>query len=183
VAKIKGIGIIGIVKALRSRRAEAEQKLPVSLQRYLYDRIVIAAWYPEQDYLALLRVFVAMWRIRSFEQVGVTAAQERLKGVYRNIVGGNVLEATSRMRANWRNYHDTGELTVDGHSGMVRVMIRDYAMVSSDLCLLNQGYIAEHLRLSGATVSTQRKVRCTVHRDTHCEWEFDLEPRTGSGSR
>src|SRR4051794_31957484 len=111
MAKIKGIGLVGIVKGLRTRADDARAKLPQRLHRYLVERVVVAAWYPEQDYLELLMTFAALFRIRDFEQVGAVGAKEGLQKVYRNMLQGGVEGAMSRMKANWRNYHDTGELS------------------------------------------------------------------------
>lgn len=173
MARIKGIGMVGIVKALRTRSEEARAKLPQRLHHYLVDRIVVAAWYPEQDYLELIMVFAAMWRIRDFEQIGIAAARESLQKVYRNMIDGGAEAAIERMRANWRNYHDTGQLHLERFPGKLQVTIADYGVVSAQLCQLNQGYIAEHLRLAGARVTWQRKLQCTANGDPRCTWEFE----------
>jgi hypothetical protein len=172
-AKIKGTGIIGIVKALRSRREAVKQYLSPELDHYLEERIVLNNWYPEQDYLHLLQVYRKVWPERSYEDIGRFGAQEALSGVYRNIVTDDVATSARHMRVNWRNYHDTGELSIDVEPSVIRVKVSDYPVVSDELCRLNQGYFSELLKLGGAQILSCSKVRCTVRGDEDCLWEFD----------
>jgi predicted hydrocarbon binding protein len=173
MAKIKGIGMVGIAKALRSRRDDAARVLPESLHHYLDERISISEWYPEQDYLALLRVYVEVWPGRTFEEVGRLAANEALSTVYRNILIGGVTDAVKRMKFNWQNYHDSGELNSEVLPGLIRVRVRGYGMKARELCALNEGYFAELLRLSGAEVTALRKPQCASNGDRECVWEFE----------
>ncbi|MGH2897752.1 MAG: hypothetical protein ACRDMZ_03695, partial [Solirubrobacteraceae bacterium] len=56
MAKAKGTVVIEVVKALRANRARAAEMLPPALTRYLDERIVVASWYPLDEYLVLLRI-------------------------------------------------------------------------------------------------------------------------------
>ena len=171
--RIKGTGIVGIVRALRTFREQASRLLTPQLLHYLDDRIVPTSWYAEDDYLALMEAFMRINHKASWEGVGAIAAREALSTVYRNvIVEGDVPETARRMRVNWRNYHDTGELSVENEPNLVRVPVRDYCMVSTPLCRLNQGYFAALLELSHAVITDQRKVHCTARGDAACIWEF-----------
>ena len=172
-ACIKGTGMIGIVKALRSRREVAKDHLPRNLHYYLTDRILVGSWYPERDYLNLLKAYRQVWPERTWEEIGRFGAREGLQGVYRNIIQGDIAASVQRMRANWRNYHNTGELISEIDSHVIRVRVCNYELVAKEACLLNQGYFTELLMLSGADIIRSRKVRCTADGDNECLWEFD----------
>lgn len=177
MAHIKGIGMIGIVKALRSRRDAVADLLPPELHRYLQESIVVTSWYPEEDYLTLLRIYARTWPERGYAEIGRLGAREVLKGIYRNIVFGAVESAARRMKVNWRNYHDTGELSAESLPGTIRVTVTDYPVTASELCELNTGYFAELLHIAGADITATRKVHCTCRGDDSCVWEFDWRQR------
>jgi hypothetical protein len=173
VGQIKGIGLVGVVRALRAKRESADALLSAELRHYLEDQVVIASWYPEEHYQALLRVYTRLWPERSYEEIGQLAARESLQSVHRNILVGGVLSAAKRMKINWRSYHDSGDLTVETPPGTIRFQVRDYALRARELCQVNDGYFAELLRLSGAQITARRKTRCTATGDRECIWEYD----------
>lgn len=171
--QIKGTGVISVVRALRAKRERALELLPPALHHYLAARITISSWYPESDYVALMTAFLRAYKGSTWHGAGEIAAQEALTGIYRNIVvPGDIGETAQRMRVNWRNYHDTGVLSVDVEPQLVRVHVSGYCVVSSDVCRLNQGYFGALLGLSGVPIVEARKVRCTVMRDEECVWEY-----------
>lgn len=171
--KIKGTGIVGIVRGLRAEREAALRVLPLALHHYLEQRVAITAWYPEAEFMQLMEALLRVYKRQSWESAGAASARDALQGVYRNIVvEGEVEQTARRMRVNWRNYHDTGELTVALQPGIVQVTVADYCVVSSDMCRLNQGYFATILELAGAQVSARRKRRCRASGDPLCVWEF-----------
>ena len=175
--RIKGTGIIGIVRGLRAMRDQALPLLAENLRHYLDERVIVAAWYPETDFLALAEVLMSIMKGSSWERAGTVAAKEALTTVYRNvIIDGNLPETAKRMRVNWRNYHDTGDLNVDTEPSLVRVKVERYCMVSTDLCRLNQAYFATLLSFAGATIVSQQKLQCTARGDPLCVWEFGWRP-------
>lgn len=170
---IKGTGMVGLVRALRAQREQALTLLPADLHAYLDKRIAITAWYPEADYFAIASVYMQLNRNETWESAGAYAAQQALTTVYKNIVvDGDLAETAARMRVNWRNYHDTGELTTESEDACVRVKVCDYAVVKAELCRLNQGYFATLLGMSGVSITRRSKPRCTARGDSHCVWEF-----------
>lgn len=174
---IKGTGIISVVRALRARRDAALRALPAGLHHYLDARVTISSWYPESDYVALMVAFLSVYRGLTWHSAGETAAREALTGVYRNIVvPGDVGETARRMRVNWRNYHDTGLLSVELEPSLVRVHVQDYCLVSSDVCRLNEGYFGVLLGLAGNPITSSHKLRCTVRGDAECVWQYDYGP-------
>jgi len=54
LAKAKGTVLVDIVKALRKNKERSRTLLPAKLLHYLDERIVIASWYPLEDYVELL---------------------------------------------------------------------------------------------------------------------------------
>ena len=55
MAKAKGSTFVGVVKYLRREGEAAKKVLPERLHHYLTDRISPATWYPEEDWLELVR--------------------------------------------------------------------------------------------------------------------------------
>jgi hypothetical protein len=175
---IKGTGMIGLVRALRSQREQALSLLPAELHDYLDKRIAITAWYPESHYFAIASVYMQLHRDESWETAGAYAAQQALTTVYKNIVvDGDLAETAARMRVNWRNYHDTGELTTECEAGCVRVKVRDYGIVKQELCRLNMGYFATLLGMSGVAITSRSKPKCKARGDAQCVWEFGWSPK------
>ena len=58
MAKIKGTGLVGVVRLLKERRDHVEALLDSGLRDYLDRQVLVASWYPEADFMALLRVMV-----------------------------------------------------------------------------------------------------------------------------
>lgn len=173
VGHIKGTGIISVVRALRARREAAIETLPAALHHYLDQRITISSWYPESEYVVLMTAFLRLYKGVTWHSAGEIAAREALTGVYRNIVvAGDIGETARRMRVNWRNYHDTGVLSVEVEPHLVRVRVSEYCLLSSDVCRLNQGYFGALLGLSGSLITESRKVRCRVLGHEACVWEY-----------
>ena len=54
MARIKGIGLLHVVKMLRSMREAALGVVPAPLHHYLSQEISRSEWYPFEEYLALL---------------------------------------------------------------------------------------------------------------------------------
>jgi hypothetical protein len=180
--KIKGIGIVDIVRALRAERERALRVLRSNLHHYLDERIAISAWYPETDFLGLMEAFMRVQKGATWERAGVLSARAALTSVYRNIVvEHDVPESAHRMRVNWRNYHDTGALSVENLPSLVRVTVEGYCMVSAELCRLNQAYFGEILTLAGALVTEQSKLRCTTSGHSACLWEYVWRDKLASG--
>jgi len=175
VAKIKGTALIGIVKSLRRRRAEAERRLPFELRHYLAERIVAAAWYPEEEYVGLLHAYVDIsWQGRGWERVGELAAEETLGSVYKNLVQEGDLEGTVRkLPIGWRNYHDSGTLVATLEPGLVRVEIRDHPIKHRGACLLNFAYFRVVIGRA-ARVAASRTLRCTADGAPSCVWEYSI---------
>ena len=176
---IKGTGIVGVVRGLRAQRDAALAILPAALHHYLDERVVITAWYPETENVALISTLLRLYPKQSWEGAGQQAAHDALTSVYRNIiVEGDVPETARRMRVNWRNYHDTGNLAVELAPRTVRVIVASFALVSTEFCRLNTGYFGKLLALAGAQITRTQKLRCTAKHQDCCIWEYEYDLST-----
>lgn len=148
--------------------------LPPELHHYLEARILVASWYPESDFLALLKAQAQILGGPSvLEQMGEVGARFDLTGLYKNLVRPSDPAGTLKNGAGlWRNYHDSGQMAMTSPGPRsVRVELRDYPIVDGDLCRLNTGYFAEGMRIAGGSDVEVRHVACTSRGDPFCAWE------------
>ncbi|MGH7290693.1 MAG: hypothetical protein ACREJT_05760, partial [Myxococcota bacterium] len=85
MAKAKGTVMMGVVKAIQDHAERARPLVPEKLHHYFDTRIVIAAWYPLEDYLTLLRMVIKLVPNAGadfYEQVGRDSAREQMTGIY-----------------------------------------------------------------------------------------------------
>ena len=170
MGQAKGMTLVGAVKYLRHRRAEALATLPRELHHYLDERIRTSAWYPERDLLELIR---ATARLVSgpidqvLEIMGETSAREHA-AVYGDLFTGS---STSRAFALWSTQHDTGELhMLEEAPNRVRLEIIGYADPSREMCLVTQGYLKGVLIMNGASDLVVEKASCRIWGDDRCTW-------------
>lgn len=174
ISKTKGIAIIPIVKALRANPARAERTLPASLQHYLTDHVLASSWYPDEDWLGLLRALstairreqapdgpwvffgrsAALRDLADDQSQVPAAARTDTGGVYRQLATG-ALDPVGLVRRTakvWSLYHDTG--TVEAvrdrqRSNVVIYRLVDYPLACREVFEINRGYLEEHGRLAG----------------------------------
>jgi hypothetical protein len=173
VARAKGSAVLGFVRFLRLNRERALEALSSELHHYLdHTRVMVSSWYPEEDFLALLKAQAKLLG-GALEQMGEVGARYDLTGVYKALVRPGDPVATLKNGAGlWRNYHDSGRIVVTSlEPKSVRVELHDYPIVDGDLCRLNTGYFAEGLRIAGAEKVRVRHVACTSRDDARCGWE------------
>src|SRR5262249_54434740 len=147
VAKTKGTVVLKAVKVLRSRKQESLAHLPKSLHHYLEDRIVVASWYPEDDFFQLLCACAALYPggDAAFDMLGAATAQDHAENMYADIVKR---DAASRARIMWKTQHDTGDLVlVEQTPKSVTYELRGWSPVSPKYCRVAGGYFTELHRL------------------------------------
>ena len=173
----KGMALVGAVKYLRQRRAEALATLPRELHHYLDVRIRTSAWYPERDMLELIR---ATARLVSgpidqvLEIMGESSAREHV-GVYGDLLTGS---STSRAFALWSTQHDTGELHMTEEApNRVRMEIIGYEDPSREMCLVSQGYFKGVLLMNGLRDLAVEKIACRIWGDDRCTWRASWRDR------
>jgi hypothetical protein len=174
-AKVKGTNMLSAVKALRVAREQARAALPPRLHHYLEERILVSSWYPEMDMMELL---TALGRLMPpgggdpFVFMGRSTAREHLAGVYRAHVRAGDVERTLRSGATlWRNYHDTGTLSVelDGERQAI-VRLRDFAATSREFCRILTGYFTELVDQAGGKDVAVTKLDCSIDLAPDCRW-------------
>jgi len=170
VGNAKGMALVGAVKYLRLRRAEALATLPRELHHYLDVRIRTSAWYPERDMLELIRATARLVTgpvDQVLEIMGETSAREHA-GVYSDLLTGS---STSRAFALWSTQHDTGELRMmEEAPNRVRMEIVGYEDPSREMCLVYQGYIKGMLLMNGFSDLLVEKISCRIWGDDRCTW-------------
>jgi hypothetical protein len=186
MAKIKGTGLLDVVKRLRNHKEAAKKVLPPHLHSYLEDRIIIFGWYPAEDHLALLRALVALLPqepAECYDFMGRLSARKDLLGVYRNALKeGNPLGMLKAGRQVWASYHDTGRILVTPEGpGQARLDLVGYEMPSEEMCAINTAWIHEELILSGAKDPEVMHSRCCLRRDQLCRWECKWQEEEAAG--
>jgi uncharacterized protein (TIGR02265 family) len=164
-AQTKGSVFIPTVKFLRSRKAEARARLPADLHRYLEMRLLAASWYPEADFIALLRVLVGMLpgdKQAAWEMVGERAADAHFGGPYQSFVQGGPRRVVEAFDALWRLQHDTGrwEIAVGDSSAEVRLF--GFPFGSTEYGQLMTGYFRRILEMSGARAGVCSLMHCNA---------------------
>lgn len=174
----KGTVMIGLVKALRANRERALALLPKNLAHYLDERIVVASWYPLDDYLVLLRTVGKLFSAKDanvYESMGRAAAREHMGGTY-----SRLKNATSR-RASFTlltSMYDSGELEVlERKPGRAVLEFARFATPARELCETFTGYQAERMALMGFEDVKVRHTRCRAERAANCLWELTWKGR------
>ena len=176
MARIKGTAVLPIVKTLRVNRTGALAILPLTLRMYLEDRIIVFGWYPEEDFLALVRAaseLVPMEKSDFYDFVGRTSARTDLTGIYANLLrSGDPLAMLRAGIQAYRSYHDTGRILVTPE-GEDRALVDlvDYELGSEEMCAINTAWIDEECRMAGARETETIHTRCTRRGDSFCRWE------------
>ena len=167
--------MLSAVKALRTAREEAERLLPQSLHHYLHDRILVSSWYPEADLMGILH---GLGRILPgddpFYYMGRHTAGEHLAGIYRGHLRPGDLERTLRSAsALWRNYHDTGDMTVTLEGpGRATLQLSEFPSTTPEFCRLLRGYFAALGEQAGAKGVDVKKLECILGGARACRWSM-----------
>ena len=174
-AKVKGTNMLSAVKALRMVREQARATLAPRLHHYLEERILVSSWYPELDLMGLLSALGKLLPAGGgdpFVFMGRTTAREHLAGIYRGHVRTGDVERTLRSGATlWRNYHDTGTLTVELDTPrQALIRLRDFAATSREFCRILTGYFSELVDQAGGKDVTVTKLECAVDLAPDCQW-------------
>jgi hypothetical protein len=174
-AKVKGTNMLSAVKALRMARDQAQKLLPPSLHRYLEERVLVSSWYPEADLMGLLQTLGKLLPGDDpFYYMGRRTAGEHLAGIYRGHLRPGDLERTLQSAsALWRNYHDTGDMTVTLEGpGRAALQLRDFASTTPEFCRLLRGYFTELAEQAGAKRVDVTKLECILGGGRACRWSM-----------
>jgi len=174
LAKAKGTVVVDLVKALRKSKPKALLILPARLHHYLEERIVIASWYPLEDYIALL---LAAGQVLSggggniFETMGRTAARAHMAGTYSRFKDKANRQATFTLLS---SMYDTGEMkVVDRAPGRAALEYHGFALPTREVCDTFTGYNLERMTLLGFDSPTVHHVSCRADGKPSCRWELE----------
>jgi predicted hydrocarbon binding protein len=178
MANAKGTVVIEVVKALRANRERAAALLPPKLAHYLEERIVVASWYPLDDYLVLLRAagkVIKNGGANVYEKMGRDAARSHMSGTYSR------LKKTTNRQASFTllsSMYDSGELKVlEREPGHAVLEFANFAIPSRELCDTFSGYQAERMALMGFEDLKVRHTRCRAEGSNACIWELSWKGR------
>ena len=181
MANAKGTVVAGLVKLIQARPDRAKKLLHEKLHKYLDMRIVLAAWYPLDEYLALLRVAPKLRKNPPrdfFEQMGRASAREQMSGIYRRLRENTSRQAAATLLS---AMYDTGQKNMversPGHAVLEWV---NFAIPARELCENFTGYQAERMTLQGLEEVRVRHTKCRAEGGTVCRWELDWKGRSKS---
>jgi hypothetical protein len=174
----KGAVLVGPIKFLRKNRERALELLPLAMHRYLEEDVRLSSWYPETDFVELIR---AAARIapgdpdENIQHMGAIGAAGHLE-MYGDLMRS--LPSTSSLFALWTAQHDTGRLRAIFESPTsARVELAEFDSAAREICLLCTGYIRGALRANGYEDLDVEKRRCVLRGDPLCEWRMTWKGR------
>jgi len=191
--KVKGMGFAGIVSALRPAYAASHHLVPEALRGRMAAEPDPEAWYPLDEYLALMKILAstidpAKAKGDVYRAFGVIAAQRDVFGVAPNVpseqrpkVSGTLqgalkgvtgLASLIRRALHLRErYYSRGYYSVKrvGERKVI-VKLEDFP-VSAELCAVSTGYLTHVLRSAQVGVWVER-ISCRGTGDADCRWEL-----------
>jgi uncharacterized protein (TIGR02265 family) len=176
--KVKGVNMLALVKLLRKAGTETAMKVvPPAYQHYLQERILISSRYPESDHVELLRAASRLMppKPEPWVVMGHHSARSDLDGVYKaHLRPGDPTRTLQSAGALWRNYHDSGEMTVSFPSQRSALLeLRKFVAPARELCRINVGYFEEIALMAGAREARCVERGCVLERATECSWTLD----------
>jgi hypothetical protein len=180
-AQTKGTNLIDMVRFLRKQRDAARRLLPESLHRYLDQRLNVAAWYPEEDMIGLVRALARLLPGSGEDAlvtIGRLNARMHLQGTYAHLLSDARPEALPvRAVALWRTMHDTGDfsLAVDGDTAEAR--LSGYGHPSAEMCTMLGAYLLELFAMAGVRDAKVEEVACCRKGASACRWQLEWSAR------
>ena len=178
VASAKGTIVVEAVKALLPHRERVAPALSPKLAAYLDQRIVLASWYPLEDYAELLRAvmrFAGAGRVNPCEKMGRDAARAHMEGTYSRFNKQADRKAAFTLMS---SMYDSGEMrVVEREAGRAVMELVGFALPTREICDTFTGYQAERMALLGFEDATCRHTRCRVVGSPSCLWELTWKGR------
>jgi hypothetical protein len=178
----KGTVVVEAVKALLAmpERDRVDTYLPPKLAHYLTQRIVLASWYPLEDYAELLRTMMKVGgggRVNPCEKMGRDAARAHMEGTYHRFSKSADRKAAFTLLS---SMYDSGEMRVlEREAGRAVVEVLNFAMPTREICDTFTGYQAERMTLLGFDDVEVKHTKCRVIGAMSCLWELTWKARQG----
>jgi hypothetical protein len=174
MANAKGTVVVEAVKILQERGEQARTALPERVRRYLTEKIVLASWYPLEDYIELLRVMSRIGTAGSggtpCEQMGRQAARSHMQGTYSRLNKSADRKAAMTLAS---SMYDSGEFKmVERSPGRAVMELAGFALPSREVCETFTGYQAERMILLGFEDVKVKHTKCRALGAPNCFWEL-----------
>ena len=166
------------MKALQAHGERAASIVPAKLAHYLDERIVLASWYPLEDYAELLRALMKAaggGRVNPCEKMGRDARAR----TWRAPTAASARARTARPRSRSCPPCTTrGELrVVERETGRAVVEFLNFAQPTREICDTFTGYQAERMVILGFEDVQVKHTKCRVIGAVSCVWELSWKGR------
>jgi hypothetical protein len=173
----KGTNLIDMVKFLRLHRDAARRHLPEAHHRYLDERLNVAAWYPEEDMIALVQALVRILPSSGEDPlvlIGRLNARMHLQGTYAHLLkDASPSTLPVRAVALWKTMHDTGEFQLAAEDGSAEARLSGYGHPTAEMCAMLGGYLLELFVVAGAADAKVDEVACCRRAASACRWRIE----------
>jgi hypothetical protein len=180
VPNVKGTLVTSIVKFLRSQREAAAVFLPDTCQHYLDERALDSSWYPEADFLELIRAASRLFpttRTQALMAIGRESLNLYVRDKkYAELHQFKQLaDMPRRLVALWSAQHDTGRMTMQVTSeSQATIRLAGFGHPSTELCTVLTGYFTALLSANGSSEPLVEKVACTLNGAAECIWQLRM---------
>jgi hypothetical protein len=191
--KAKGMGLAGLISALKPAYAAKPELVPVELRHYLSGEPNPDSWYSLADYIALMKILAAtIDPVKAkgdvYRAFGVIAAQRdvfdaapnvpveqrpkvsgKLQGALKGVTGlASLIRRALHLR---ERYYSRGYYTVKRTGERkVEVTLEDFP-VCAELCAVSTGYLTHVLRTAKVGIWVER-ASCKAQGHPDCRWEL-----------
>ena len=181
MANAKGTILVEAVKALLPHRERATALLPPKLAAYFDQRIVLASWYPLEDYAELLRAVMRVvvgGRVNPCEKMGRDTARAHMEGTYSRFNKSADRKAAFTLMS---SMYDSGEMrVVEREAGRAVMELVGFALPTREICDTFTGYQAERMALLGFEDISVKHTKCRALGAPNCFWELTWKGRGAS---
>ncbi len=180
MAHAKGTVMVEAVKALQAQGERGTALLSPKLASYLTQKIVLASWYPLEDYAEILKAVAKAGggRVNPCEKMGRDCARAHMEGTYSRFNKSADRRAAFTLLS---SMYDTGELrVVERESGRAVVEFLNFAHPTREICDTFTGYQAERMVILGFEDVTVKHTKCRVIGAVACVWELGWKGRDPS---
>ena len=184
MGNVKGTVMIEAVKALQSLpdQERVTSYLPAPMAKYLTQRIVLASWYPLEDYAEILRTMMKVsggGRVNPCEKMGRDAARAHMEGTYNRFSKSADRKAAFTLLS---SMYDSGDMRVlEREQGRAVVEILNFAHPTREICDTFTGYQSERMQMLGFDGVEVKHTKCRVIGSVSCMWEITWKAR-GDGN-